>query len=1044
MSTKSFSRCLSLYLSISLLVAPLPLSAAAQSIIIPISEIEADIVTRNPNTSYVYCGAEFAGIIAQLSALDHSDNSPLHIFQEYVTRGPRLVEYNAVVETLAYAEHFLQNNKQLNSDQVNKMGWALDRVIDQVVNGELTVSKDHHAADTRTIAIPASLEIFELDETSASLFAKRLVAKTPAVVVATANVTLSGLSTIDGVSLATNDRVLLTGQTNPVENGLWEAQSGSWTRPADFASASLADQAYVLISSGSTNAGSSWLCTTPLALVDINPITFVLFAYADVILGANVGAGSGLVFRDKTGTTLNFKSVIAGNDIVVTNNADDITIDTDATTANTASTIVKRNASGNFSAGAISMTDAVMSSSVTVTPFSATGIVHNNASGVLSSSLIVNADISASAAIADSKLATLTTAGKVANAATTANSSNLANAIVSRDGSGNFAAGTITATLNGNAASATSATTATTTTDFTGSLAGDVTGTQSATVVSFVGGQAAANVATSTIATIASTSNNTASAIVRRNASGNFSAGAISVTDAVLSSSLKVTPFATAGIVHNAAGGLLSSSLIVNADISASAAIVDTKLATISTAGKVANSATTATSLNTASAIVARDASGNINASNVIANVVGSASNNILKAGDTMTGALQLPAGSAAAPAIMFTGSTTTGLSATSGNLIIGTNGLERMRISSGGTVSIKAFTSAGIVKNDASGNLSSSLIVDSNIASGAGIVDTKLATISTAGKVANSATTATDLNTGNSLVNRDSSGNFSANVVSVVDVVTSGNLILSTDPSTSTTGHIFKGAGTPFIHNFGTDNTFVGTSTGNFTMSGNGQNSVFGSSAFTSNSSGNNNTAIGFGALPSCTTGNNNIVIGSIAGSTLTTGSGNIYVNANAASGSEATTTRIGTSQNKCFIAGIRGITTGNANAIAVLVDSAGQLGTVSSSRAVKHDIEDMGALSDNVLNLRPVSFVYNDDASNTKQFGLIAEEVAEILPEIVVKDDNDQPQTIQYHILPVLLLNEVKKQQTTIDQMKDVIAGLQEQVAAFVARVKTLENRA
>src|SRR5262249_8838425 len=107
------------------------------------------------------------------------------------------------------------------------------------------------------------------------------------------------------------------------------------------------------------------------------------------------------------------------------------------------------------------------------------------------------------------------------------------------------------------------------------------------------------------------TSANTANQIVKRSASGGFSAGAISVTDEVISSSLTVTPFSTAGVVHNNASGLLSSSLIVNADVSASAAIVDTKLATISTAGKVSNSATTATSANTSNAIVARDGSGN-------------------------------------------------------------------------------------------------------------------------------------------------------------------------------------------------------------------------------------------------------------------------------------------------------------------------------------------------------------------------------------------------------------------------------------------------
>jgi len=1035
MRTIRFSYFIFLFISIS--CATIPLFSAV------LSQEEVSHILSNKDTKYVYCGEENSNIIEiahRISEVDKDDNSLLHQFCDHIQSGCRLAEHRSVVAMLEHAVEVLANNPQVD----DALTHALDHVIDQVVSDVLTVRalENKDVLHKKVIALPASLEIFNLDEASDSLFAKRLVVKTPALVVSITNETLSGLSTIDGVTLAVNDRVLLVNQTNPVENGLWEAQSGSWTRPADFTTGNLADQAYVLIVSGLVNAGSSWLCTTPTAVIDTDPITFVLFAYPDIILGANVGSGAGLVFRDKTGTTLNFRSLIAGTDIVITNNADDITIDTNATSANTASTIVQRDASGNFSAGVISVTDEVISSSLKVASFGTAGVVHNNASGLFSTSLIANADISASAAIVDTKLATIGTPGKVSNSATTANSVNLGNAIVARDISGNFSAGTITANLSGNATTATSATTATTATNFSGSLVGDVTGTQGTTVVSTVGGQTAANIATAMASVNAATSANTASTLVTRDASGRFSAGVISVTDEVISSSLIITPLNTVGIVHNSAAGLLSTSLIVNADISASAAIADSKLATISTAGKVANSATTATGLNTANAIVARDASGNFTASNVIANLIGSASLNLLKAGDTMTGVLQLPAGTTAAPSLVFTGSTTAGLSTNAGSLIFSTNALERMKIASGGTVSIKAFTSPGVIHNDASGNLSSSSIVNSDIAAGAAIIDTKLATISTAGKVANSATTATDANTSNAIVKRDSSGNFTANIITVTDATINGNLILSANPSTSTTGNVYKGTNTPFIHNFGTSNTFVGENAGNFTMSGTGQNSVVGAFAFGSNSSGDNNTGMGYIALPDCTTGSNNIAIGSGAGATLSTGSGNIYINANASSSSEAATTRIGTSQTKCFIAGIRGRTTTNANGIAVLIDSAGQLGTVSSSEKVKHDIEDMGNDSDNILNLRPVTFIYNGDENNTKQYGLIAEEVEEIFPAIVATDEHGQPETVQYHVLPVLLLNEMKKQHATIEQMKDIISGLQAQLKEFVGRVKTLES--
>jgi hypothetical protein len=117
---------------------------------------------------------------------------------------------------------------------------------------------------------------------------------------------------------------------------------------------------------------------------------------------------------------------------------------------------------------------------------------------------------------------------------------------------------------------------------------------------------------------------------------------------------------------------------IVNADIAAAAAIVDTKLATIATAGKVSNSATTAASANTASAIVARDASGNFTAGTITAALTGAASSNVLKAGDTMTGVLAVTAGTAALPGIAVSGDLNTG---------IYSPGADQIGIATGGTV---------------------------------------------------------------------------------------------------------------------------------------------------------------------------------------------------------------------------------------------------------------------------------------------------------------------------------------------------------------------
>jgi hypothetical protein len=134
----------------------------------------------------------------------------------------------------------------------------------------------------------------------------------------------------------------------------------------------------------------------------------------------------------------------------------------------------------------------------------------------------------------------------------------------------------------------------------------------------------------------------------------------------------------------------LPAGTIDNADINASAAIVDTKLDTIATAGKVSNSATTATDANTASAIVARDASGNFSAGTITAALTGAASSNVLKAGDTMTGALVVPLASEATPSLTFTGDLNTGIySPGVDQVAVATNGTARLYIASDGKVGV-------------------------------------------------------------------------------------------------------------------------------------------------------------------------------------------------------------------------------------------------------------------------------------------------------------------------------------------------------------------
>ena len=152
-------------------------------------------------------------------------------------------------------------------------------------------------------------------------------------------------------------------------------------------------------------------------------------------------------------------------------------------------------------------------------------------------------------------------------------------------------------------------------------------------------------------------------------------------------------PNTTGTVVTTGDTGTVTSTMILdgtilNADINASAAIVDTKLATIATALKVSNSATTAASANTASAIVARDASGNFTAGTITAALTGAASSNVLKAGDTMTGVLAVTAGTAALPGIAVSGDLNTGIySPGADQLAISTNGVERVEFGTGEVV---------------------------------------------------------------------------------------------------------------------------------------------------------------------------------------------------------------------------------------------------------------------------------------------------------------------------------------------------------------------
>jgi hypothetical protein len=189
--------------------------------------------------------------------------------------------------------------------------------------------------------------------------------------------------------------------------------------------------------------------------------------------------------------------------------------------------------------------------------------------------------------------------------------------------------------------------------------------------------------------------------------------------------------------------------------------------------------------------------------------------------------------------------------------------------------------------------------------------------------------------------------------------------------------------------------------------------------------------------ALLTNTTGNNNIGVGFFSGFNLTTGSDNIDIG-NPGTAAESKTIRIGTqgTQTAAFIAGISGVmVAGNS----VVVNSSGKLGVMMSSARFKHDIHDMGRSSSRLMKLRPVTFRYKNDPESIKQYGLIAEEVARVYPELVTYGADGKVQTVNYLTLTSMLLNELQKR--TIEMHK-----LSEQMAAqhtdFDERLSALER--
>jgi uncharacterized coiled-coil protein SlyX len=284
-----------------------------------------------------------------------------------------------------------------------------------------------------------------------------------------------------------------------------------------------------------------------------------------------------------------------------------------------------------------------------------------------------------------------------------------------------------------------------------------------------------------------------------------------------------------------------------------------------------------------------------------------------------------------------------------------------------------------------------------------------------------------------------NTSGNFNTAIgASALEKNTTGFFNTATGESalrSNTTGqaNAATGQGALLSNTTGNSNTAIGSGALLMHTSGDG-NTAVGEDALFFNATSTQNTAIGSKALRGVV-GSFNIGLGSSAGTRLNNGNNNIDIG-NVGVADESATIRIGADQTKTFIAGIRGVTTTVANSVPVVIDSQGQLGTMSSSRRFKKEIKAMEQVSESILALKPVTFHYKGDNIATPQFGLIAEEVAEVNPDLVVRDKSGDIYTVRYDAVNAMLLNEFLKEHRTVQEQGATITQLKSMVGKQEAR--------
>src|SRR5438477_584387 len=303
----------------------------------------------------------------------------------------------------------------------------------------------------------------------------------------------------------------------------------------------------------------------------------------------------------------------------------------------------------------------------------------------------------------------------------------------------------------------------------------------------------------------------------------------------------------------------------------------------------------------------------------------------------------------------------------------------------------------------------------------------------------------------GASALNSNTSGfantatGFQALQSNTTGINNTANGIFALTSNTTGTQNTATGVDALESNKIGNDNTATGVLALTHNTSGS-NNVASGVNALYTNQRGRDNTAEGFQALKN-NTGSSNIAMGSSAGVNLTTGSNNIDIGNQGVAG-DSNTIRIGGHtpnfgfQTATFIAGIyRVAVTGTA----VVVNSSGQLGTAPSSERFKEAIKPMDKASEAILALQPVTFCYKQelDPDGIAQFGLVAEQVEKVNPDLVARDEQGKPYTVRYEAVNAMLLNEFLKAHRKLDQQQAMIDRQQKQIEALTATVQKVSDQ-